>query len=69
MEEELAITGDSKNEGNPRRSECYFCGKKDNEVAHLIAGSSAMICSECVELCVDMIREHIPEFCTKSVFT
>jgi hypothetical protein len=49
--------------------ECYFCGKKDNEVAHLIAGPLAMICSECVELSVDILREHIPGFCTEQTTT
>jgi len=45
--------------------ECYFCGKKEHEVGHLIAGPLAMICNECVELCVDLLREHIPGFCAE----
>jgi len=66
MEEELTVIADLKSEiKTPRGAVCHFCGKKDSEVAHLIAGPSSMICSECVELCVDMIREHIPGFCTK----
>ena len=37
---------------------CSFCGKSQHEVKKLIAGPSVYICDECVELCVDIIREE-----------
>lgn len=65
MEEELTVIADLKSEiAKPIEAECHFCGKKDSEVPHLIAGPSSMICSECVELCVDILREYTPDFCT-----
>lgn len=33
---------------------CSFCGKNQHQVSKLIAGSSAFICDECVELCADI---------------
>ncbi len=37
---------------------CSFCGKSQHEVKKLIAGPAVFICNECVELCVDIIREE-----------
>ena len=37
---------------------CSFCGKSQHEVRKLIAGPSAFICDECVDLCNDIIREE-----------
>lgn len=37
---------------------CNFCGKADYEVARLIAGATAHICNECVELCNDIIAQR-----------
>ena len=37
---------------------CSFCGKSQHEVKKLIAGPSVFICSECVELCNEIIREE-----------
>ncbi|HEY1097009.1 MAG TPA: ATP-dependent Clp protease ATP-binding subunit ClpX [Alphaproteobacteria bacterium] len=37
---------------------CSFCGKSQHEVRKLIAGPNVFICNECVELCVDIIREE-----------
>lgn len=37
---------------------CSFCGKSQHEVRKLIAGSTVFICDECVELCMDIIREE-----------
>ncbi len=37
---------------------CYFCGKSQHEVRKLIAGPTVFICDECVELCMDIIREE-----------
>jgi len=38
---------------------CSFCGKSQHEVKKLIAGPSVFICDECVDLCVDIIREEL----------
>lgn len=37
---------------------CSFCGKSQHEVRKLIAGPNVFICNECVELCMDIIREE-----------
>lgn len=37
---------------------CSFCGKSQHEVRKLIAGPTVFICDECVELCLDIIREE-----------
>ena len=38
---------------------CSFCGKSQHEVKKLIAGPTVFICDECVELCMDIIREEV----------
>ena len=50
----------SKDEGK-KLLFCSFCGKNQNEVRKLIAGPSAYICNECVDLCNDIIQEEINE--------
>ncbi len=37
---------------------CSFCGKSQHEVRKLIAGPTVFICDECVEVCMDIIREE-----------
>lgn len=37
---------------------CSFCGKSQHDVRKLIAGPSVFVCNECVDLCVDIIREE-----------
>ena len=46
-------SGDNKN-----TLYCSFCGKSQHEVRKLIAGPTVFICDECVELCMDIIREE-----------
>jgi ATP-dependent Clp protease ATP-binding subunit ClpX len=36
---------------------CSFCGKSQHDVRKLIAGPTVFICDECVELCMDIIKE------------
>ncbi len=48
-----SASGDSKNV-----LYCSFCGKSQHEVRKLIAGPTVFICDECVELCMDIIREE-----------
>lgn len=45
----------SYNEDVPR---CTFCGKTEHQVRKLVAGPSAAICDECIELCVDIVSEE-----------
>ncbi len=44
---------------------CSFCGKSQHEVKKLIAGPTVFICDECVELCMDIIREENQTSITK----
>jgi len=53
--------GDSKN-----TLYCSFCGKSQHEVRKLIAGPTVFICDECVELCMDIIREEHKTHVVKS---
>jgi len=45
---------------------CSFCGKSQHEVKKLIAGPTVFICDECVELCMDIIREETQSSISKS---
>lgn len=45
---------------------CSFCGKSQHEVKKLIAGPTVFICDECVELCVEIIREETKQAPIKS---
>ena len=45
---------------------CSFCGKSQHEVRKLIAGPTVFICDECVELCMDIIREESKSALVKS---
>jgi len=49
----MSKSGDTKN-----TLYCSFCGKSQHEVRKLIAGPTVFICDECVELCMDIIREE-----------
>src|SRR5213594_447965 len=55
------VGGDSKN-----TLYCSFCGKSQHEVRKLIAGPTVFICDECVELCMDIIREENKSSLVKS---
>ena len=50
----------SKATGNDSKNTlyCSFCGKSQHEVRKLIAGPTVFICDECVELCMDIIKEE-----------
>ena len=45
---------------------CSFCGKSQHEVKKLIAGPTVFICDECVELCMDIIKEEYKTSLRKS---
>jgi ATP-dependent Clp protease ATP-binding subunit ClpX len=57
----MSKPGDSKN-----TLYCSFCGKSQHEVRKLIAGPTVFICDECVELCMDIIREEHKTHLVKS---
>ncbi|WP_025286712.1 ATP-dependent Clp protease ATP-binding subunit ClpX [Granulibacter bethesdensis] len=57
----MTKSGDSKN-----TLYCSFCGKSQHEVRKLIAGPTVFICDECVELCMDIIREENKTHLVKS---
>ena len=50
----------SKSSGSESKNTlyCSFCGKSQHEVRKLIAGPTVFICDECVELCMEIIREE-----------
>jgi ATP-dependent Clp protease ATP-binding subunit ClpX len=54
-------SGDTKN-----TLYCSFCGKSQHEVRKLIAGPTVFICDECVELCMDIIKEDHKATISKS---
>ena len=58
----------SKESGNDSKNTlfCSFCGKSQHEVRKLIAGPTVFICDECVELCMDIIREENKSSLVKS---
>ena len=56
-----SASGESKN-----TLYCAFCGKSQHEFRKLIAGPTVFICDECVELCMDIIREETKSSSLKS---
>ena len=44
---------------------CSFCGKSQKEVKKLIAGPTVFVCDECVERCMDIIKEDSKNSKTK----
>jgi ATP-dependent Clp protease ATP-binding subunit ClpX len=60
---EMSKVGGSDSKNTLYRS---FCGKSQHEVRKLIAGPTAFVCAECVELCMDIIREENKSSLTKS---
>ncbi len=58
----------SKSSGSDSKNTlyCSFCGKSQHEVRKLIAGPTVFICDECVELCMDIIREENKSSLSKS---
>ena len=58
----ISDSGDSKN-----TLFCSFCGKSQHEVKKLIAGPTVFICDECVELCMDIIKEEAKNYDDKTV--
>jgi predicted RNase H-like HicB family nuclease len=54
------LTEADRNQAESRKAKtcyCSFCGKSQHEVLKLIAGPTAFICSECVDLCCEIVEE------------
>ena len=51
---------EKKGTSNEKTLYCSFCGKSQHEVKKLIAGPSVFICDECIDLCIDIIRDELP---------
>ncbi|WP_306253184.1 ATP-dependent Clp protease ATP-binding subunit ClpX [Parvularcula sp. IMCC14364] len=58
--------GNNSGGDNKNTLYCSFCGKSQHEVRKLIAGPTVFICDECVELCMDIIREESKSSLVKS---
>ena len=52
--------GDNNNSGDKKQTHffCAFCGKSQDEVRRLVAGPEVSICNECINLCVDVLRDE-----------
>ncbi|MEO1562398.1 MAG: ATP-dependent Clp protease ATP-binding subunit ClpX [Pseudomonadota bacterium] len=60
------MAGSEKGSDSKNTLYCSFCGKSQHEVRKLIAGPTVFICDECVELCMDIIREEAKSNLVKS---
>jgi hypothetical protein len=61
LEADVQGTLDALLEEHPKAQallQCSFCGKEQAEVAKLVAGRSAHICNECIDLCGDIVLEE-----------
>ena len=45
-----------------KQLKCSFCGKVQDEVKRLIAGPSVYICNDCIELCIEILREEEEQY-------
>jgi ATP-dependent protease Clp ATPase subunit len=37
---------------------CSFCGRSEDQTKKLVVGPGVRICSECIDLCQDIVREN-----------
>lgn len=54
----MAKKGKDYHQGGQGMLFCSFCGKNQNEVLKLVAGPTAYICDECIELCRCIVEEE-----------
>jgi hypothetical protein len=57
--ESVASPAATQEPASPKTLYCSFCAKSQHDVQKLIAGPSVYICDECVELCVDIVRDGV----------
>ncbi|MDE0645264.1 MAG: ATP-dependent Clp protease ATP-binding subunit ClpX [Gammaproteobacteria bacterium] len=59
---------DQSGSGPTSRAFCSFCEKSQFEVRKLISGGpSVFICNECIDVCVEMVREDLQETQSKGI--
>ncbi|EMJ4937776.1 TPA: ATP-dependent Clp protease ATP-binding subunit ClpX [Staphylococcus aureus] len=46
---------------------CSFCGKDQDQVKKLVAGSGVYICNECIELCSEIVEEELAQNTSKAM--
>ncbi|HBC8626368.1 TPA: ATP-dependent Clp protease ATP-binding subunit ClpX [Staphylococcus aureus] len=46
---------------------CSFCGKDQDQVKKLVAGSGVYICNECIELCSEIVEEELPQNTSEAI--
>ncbi len=46
---------------------CSFCGKTEDRVNRIIEGPGAFICNECIDLCVEILKEDFPALSSESL--
>ena len=46
---------------------CSFCGKDQDQVKKLVAGSGVYICNECIELCSEIVEEELAQTTSKNL--
>ncbi|HDF5971182.1 TPA: ATP-dependent Clp protease ATP-binding subunit ClpX [Staphylococcus aureus] len=46
---------------------CSFCGKDQDQVKKLVAGSGAYICNECIELCSEIVEEELAQNTSEAI--
>ncbi len=48
----------NNNSGKDKNMVCSFCGKRQDEVEHMIIGPGVNICNECISLCHSLLEEN-----------
>ncbi|MCS5385054.1 ATP-dependent Clp protease ATP-binding subunit ClpX [Staphylococcus aureus] len=46
---------------------CSFCGKDQDQVKKLVAGSGVYICNECIELCSEIVEEELAQKTSEAI--
>ncbi|HHX0085295.1 TPA: ATP-dependent Clp protease ATP-binding subunit ClpX [Staphylococcus aureus] len=46
---------------------CSFCGKDQDQVKKLVAGSGVYICNECIELCSEIVEEELAQNSSEAI--
>lgn len=46
---------------------CSFCGKDQDQVKKLVAGSGVYICNECIELCSEIVEEELAQNTSEAI--
>jgi len=61
MEPDQLFMDLSQQAGSDQTLCCSFCGKSQGDVFKLIAGKNAFICSECVDICKEIISDDLQQ--------